>query len=61
MPAEPNPINIVAASAAEPVSRHALRHHFADLDQQRESATLGMWVFLITEVMFFGGMFAAYL
>ncbi len=38
-----------------------LRHHFADLEQQRESATLGMWVFLITEIMFFGGLFAAYL
>ena len=40
---------------------HGLRHHFADLDQQRESATLGMWVFLVTEIMFFGGLFAAYL
>ena len=39
----------------------ALLHHFADLDQQRESATLGMWVFLLTELMFFGGMFAGYM
>jgi cytochrome c oxidase subunit 3 len=31
------------------------------MDQQRETATLGMWVFLITEVMFFGGLFLAYL
>jgi len=29
--------------------------------QQRETATLGMWVFLATEVLFFGGLFAAYL
>ena len=29
--------------------------------QQREAATLGMWVFLVTEVMFFGGLFAAYI
>jgi cytochrome c oxidase subunit 3 len=36
-------------------------HHFGDLDQQREAATLGMWVFLATEVLFFGGLFAAYL
>src|SRR5207302_6750664 len=28
--------------------------------QQFESATLGMWVFLLTEIMFFGGMFGAY-
>jgi cytochrome c oxidase subunit 3 len=37
-----------------------LRHHFDDLAQQRESSTLGMWLFLATEVMFFGGMFCAY-
>lgn len=34
---------------------------FQTLDQQRESATLGMWVFLITEVMFFGGLFLTYI
>ena len=38
-----------------------LRHHFRDMDQQRETSSFGMWVFLITEIMFFGGMFAAYL
>jgi cytochrome c oxidase subunit 3 len=35
-------------------------HHFDDLDQQHAAAQLGMWVFLITEIMFFGGLFAAY-
>lgn len=39
----------------------ALRHHFADAGQQRRAASLGMWVFLGTEIMFFGGMFLAYL
>ena len=38
----------------------ALRHHFASREQQKEASTLGMWVFLVTEVMFFGGMFLAY-
>jgi cytochrome c oxidase subunit 3 len=38
----------------------ALAHHFDDLEQQREASTLGMWVFLVTEVLFFGGMFLAY-
>jgi len=33
---------------------------FDDAEQQRESATIGMWVFLATEVMFFGGMFLGY-
>jgi cytochrome c oxidase subunit 3 len=38
----------------------AVAHHFDDAEQQREAATLGMWVFLATEVMFFGGLFTAY-
>src|SRR5690349_12447696 len=38
----------------------ALQHHFEDMEQQREAGTLGMWVFLVTELMFFGGMFLAY-
>jgi cytochrome c oxidase subunit 3 len=39
----------------------AQRHHFANMDQQRNAASLGMWLFLATEIMFFGGMFCAYL
>jgi cytochrome c oxidase subunit III len=31
------------------------------MEQQAEAATLGMWIFLVTEVMFFGGLFTAYL
>jgi cytochrome c oxidase subunit 3 len=38
-----------------------LRHHFATVEQQRETATFGMWLFLLTEIMFFGGLFCAYL
>jgi len=41
--------------------RPELLHHFADEQQQRDSSSLGMWVFLATEVMFFGGLFCAYL
>jgi cytochrome c oxidase subunit 3 len=37
-----------------------LLHHFTDLKQQRESNLLGMWVFLITEVMTFGALFFVY-
>lgn len=37
-----------------------LRHHFANPAQQLDAAALGMWTFLITEVLFFGGMFTAY-
>ena len=38
-----------------------LQHHFYSMDQQLEASTLGMWVFLVTEIMFFGGLFMAYL
>jgi len=35
-------------------------HHFDDATQQYEASALGMWVFLVTEIMFFGGLFTAY-
>ena len=37
------------------------RHHFETEEQQREAGTFGMWLFLLTEIMFFGGLFFAYL
>ena len=37
------------------------RHHFETQEQQREAGTFGMWLFLLTEIMFFGGLFYAYL
>jgi cytochrome c oxidase subunit 3 len=37
-----------------------LAHHFDDLDQQHTAGNLGMWVFLVTEIMFFGGLFLGY-
>ncbi len=37
-----------------------LQHHFADSQQQAESAKLGMWLFLVTEILLFGGLFCAY-
>ena len=39
----------------------AQQHHFETLQQQAEASTLGMWLFLVTEVMFFGGLFTAYM
>jgi len=54
--------------ANDPEETHAghehsphLVHHYATMDQQVESASFGMWIFLLTEIMFFGGMFCAYL
>jgi cytochrome c oxidase subunit 3 len=44
------------------VSEHAehVAHHFDDAEQQYQASALGMWAFLVTEVMFFGGAFTAY-
>ncbi len=46
---------------SETAVQHNLKHHFADLEQQKATSTFGMWLFLGTEIMFFGGLFAAYL
>ena len=37
-----------------------LAHHFDDLEQQHAAGSLGMWLFLVTEILFFGGLFAGY-
>ena len=50
-----------AHGAAHVHAHHpAHAHHFETMEQQQEAATLGMWIFLVTEVMFFGGLFMAY-
>ena len=40
--------------------RAHLWHHFDDLEHQHESTTLGMWMFLSTELLIFGGLFTGY-
>ena len=64
----PGPLHTPPVKAGEARKDHAphahhpkLQHHFDDMDQQLEASTLGMWVFLVTEIMFFGGLFMAYL
>ena len=42
-------------------SHSTLAHHFESYEQQRESASLGMWLFISQEIMFFGGLFATYM
>ena len=51
------------------MSEHAMHHHdgedvvfgqYETIEQQRESYVVGMWTFLVTEVMFFGGLFLVY-
>jgi len=54
----------MAAAAHDAPHGHAhhpaQQHHFDDLEQQFEASTLGMWLFLVTEVMFFGGLILTY-
>ena len=47
---------------ASPPDHHPpnLAHHFDSYGQQQSAASLGVWVFLVTEIMFFGGLFTAY-
>ncbi|HXF42800.1 MAG TPA: cytochrome c oxidase subunit 3 [Pyrinomonadaceae bacterium] len=51
------------ASTHEEFHYHApgLQHQFSDMKQQVDSVSIGMWAFLVQEIMFFGGLFAAYL
>ncbi len=37
-----------------------LQHHFENMDQQADAASLGMWLFLVTEVLLFGGLFVGF-
>ena len=46
----------MSASTHPPV----LKHHFEDLGQQHACERLGIWMFLVTEILFFGGLFGAY-
>jgi len=52
---------VAEAGHAEHHGPEYLRHHFVSMDQQTETVSFGMWLFLLTEIMFFGGLFTAYL
>ena len=53
----------LAPGVSETEHHHSpyLAHHFDDLQQQKDADVLGMWAFLATEVMFFGGLFTAFI
>jgi len=50
----------MAAHAHSSSDGLSVDHHFENADQQYQSAKLGMWIFLATEILFFGGLFVAY-
>jgi cytochrome c oxidase subunit 3 len=47
-------------AAGHPSAHPHVAHHFESLEQQREVGALGMWLFLGSEILFFGGIFTAY-
>jgi cytochrome c oxidase subunit 3 len=47
-------------SEVPPAPARRVAHQFDTIEQQREADTIGMWTFLATEVMFFGGLIMCY-
>jgi len=49
---------------AQTVDSHShqpgLQHHFADMEQQVDAGKIGMWLFLVTEILLFGGLFVGF-
>lgn len=60
---EPGPMVVEPPEAPARPREHPpqVAPHFEDAAQQYEAATLGMWTFLATEVLFFGGLFMGYI
>jgi cytochrome c oxidase subunit 3 len=57
-------VQVIVAGAEEGVHHEHLpyqRHHFETIAQQNDATNFAMWLFLLTEIMFFGGLFTAYL
>ena len=54
-------VNGAPADAHEHPHPPYQRHHFESMGQQVDATSFAMWLFLLTEVMFFGGLFTAYL
>lgn len=53
--------NVVIADEQHHHPHHPyLQHHFESLGQQHEASTLGMWIFLATEILFFAGVLMAF-
>ena len=50
----------MATSTATGHDQPIVAHHFDNLRQQQSTVRFGMWLFLVTEVLFFGGVFCAY-
>ncbi len=51
-----HPANTIESHAHTP----GLQHHFADMEQQVDASKIGMWLFLVTEILLFGGLFVGF-
>ncbi len=49
-----------AAGVHEHAHHERQQHHFVSMEQQFDASKMGMWLFLITEILLFSGMFVAY-
>ena len=59
---QPRPVAIHPTLHGDTAVHHPkLQHQFDTMGQQAEASSLGMWVFLVTEIMFFGGLFMVYI
>jgi len=47
-------------SAVIPGTHHVVPHHFASAFAEFDASKFGMWLFLVTEILLFGGLFCAY-
>ncbi len=59
----PDTASRVTTTPGSPVEHNGhglVAHHFENIHQQRDASALGMWVFLASEVLFFGGLFTSY-
>ena len=55
------PTSPVVTTTEDHPTHPAWAHQFDSMEQQKDASSLGMWVFLLTEIMMFGGLFASYL
>ncbi len=60
MPTGPTATSTSRKSAMTQSKTSLVAEQFEELEQQHEADQFGMWIFLATEVMFFGGLFACY-
>ncbi len=60
MATTPTVASSVGSGHAAPAHPAHLQHHFVTSEQQFDAAKMGMWLFLVTEILLFSGMFVAY-